>query len=127
MRYILCPLSFEFFLLFFLTDTYLGEAIGRNPGYLKLRKIRAAQNISRTVGQMLKISVVEKYLIANSQNKVYLSGNSLMLNISDKEFDDQSEKLKSKSDYESIPSKEGNTILTLSQFAADRVSPKNFH
>lgn len=60
----------------------LGEAIGRNPGYLKLRKIRAAQNISRT--------------IANSQNKVYLSGNSLMLNISDKEFDEQSEKLKSK-------------------------------
>lgn len=60
----------------------LGEAIGRNPGYLKLRKIRAAQNISRT--------------IANSQNKVYLSGNSLMLNIQDPEFDDQSEKLKSK-------------------------------
>lgn len=60
----------------------LGEAIGRNPGYLKLRKIRAAQNISRT--------------IANSQNKVYLSGNSLMLNISDKEFDEQSERLKSK-------------------------------
>lgn len=27
----------------------LGEAIGQNPGYLKLRKIRAAQNISRTV------------------------------------------------------------------------------
>lgn len=27
----------------------MGEAIGRNPGYLKLRKIRAAQNISRTV------------------------------------------------------------------------------
>lgn len=27
----------------------LGEAIGRNPGYLKLRKIRAAQNIARTV------------------------------------------------------------------------------
>jgi prohibitin 2 len=60
----------------------LGEAISRNPGYLKLRKIRAAQNISRT--------------IANSQNKVYLSGNSLMLNISDKEFDDQSDKLKRK-------------------------------
>ncbi|CAG9832577.1 unnamed protein product [Diabrotica balteata] len=60
----------------------LGEAIGRNPGFLKLRKIRAAQNISRT--------------IVNSQNKVYLSGNSLMLNISDKEFDDMSEKLQSK-------------------------------
>jgi len=59
----------------------LGAAIGRNPGYLKLRKIRAAQNIART--------------IANSQNKVFLSGNSLMLNIQDPEFDDQSDKLKS--------------------------------
>lgn len=29
-------------------------------------------------------------------------------------------------DYETIPSKEGATILTLSQFAADRISPKNF-
>ncbi|XP_018561991.1 prohibitin-2 [Anoplophora glabripennis] len=91
----------------------LGEAIGRNPGYLKLRKIRAAQNISRT--------------IANSQNKVYLSGNGLMLNISDKEFDEQSEKLKSESDYESLPAKGSKTILTLSKFAADRISPKNFH
>lgn len=60
----------------------LGEAIGQNPGFLKLRKIRAAQNISRT--------------IANSQNRVYLNGNSLMLNISDKEFDQLSEKLQSK-------------------------------
>lgn len=60
----------------------LGQAVAVNPGYLKLRKIRAAQNISRT--------------IANSQNRVYLSGNNLMLNISDPEFDDLSEKLKSK-------------------------------
>lgn len=28
---------------------HLGIAISQNPGYLKLRKIRAAQNISRTV------------------------------------------------------------------------------
>lgn len=27
----------------------LGEAVGHNPGYLKLRKIRAAQSIARTV------------------------------------------------------------------------------
>lgn len=27
----------------------MGEAMGMNPGYLKLRKIRAAQAISRTV------------------------------------------------------------------------------
>ncbi|CAN8010516.1 prohibitin-2 [Ixodes scapularis] len=51
----------------------LGEAISKNPGYLKLRKIRAAQNIART--------------IAASQNRVYLNANSLMLNIADKEFD----------------------------------------
>lgn len=57
----------------------LGEAISRNPGYLKLRKIRAAQSISRT--------------IANSQNRVYLSGASLMLNINDPTFDDASNKL----------------------------------
>nr|CAD7407424.1 unnamed protein product [Timema cristinae]CAD7426945.1 unnamed protein product [Timema monikensis] len=57
----------------------LGQAIGRNPGYLKLRKIRAAQSIART--------------IANSQNRVYLSANSLMLNISEPEFDNLSEKL----------------------------------
>ncbi|XP_049813057.1 prohibitin-2 [Schistocerca nitens] len=58
----------------------LGQAVAKNPGYLKLRKIRAAQSISRT--------------IANSQNKVFLSGNSLMLNISDPTFDDLSNKLK---------------------------------
>ncbi|KAL7304897.1 hypothetical protein TKK_0002700 [Trichogramma kaykai] len=56
--------------------------VSQNPGYLKLRKIRAAQNISRT--------------ISHSQNRVYLSGNSLMLNIQDSTFDDLSEKLKSK-------------------------------
>uniref|UniRef100_A0A069DRL9 Prohibitin n=1 Tax=Panstrongylus megistus TaxID=65343 RepID=A0A069DRL9_9HEMI len=60
----------------------LGEAVGKNPGYLKLRKIRAAQSISRT--------------IANSQNRIYLSGANLMLNISDPAFDDMSDKLKSK-------------------------------
>jgi hypothetical protein len=34
-----------------LTPLYLGEAIGSNPGYLKLRKIRASQSIARTVSQ----------------------------------------------------------------------------
>lgn len=51
----------------------LGEAIAKNPGYLKLRKIRAAQQISRTM--------------AKSQNLVYLDAESLMLNIADKNFD----------------------------------------
>lgn len=62
----------------------LGEAISQNPGYLKLRKIRAAQTISRT--------------IANSQNRVYLNAESLMLNIADKDFDftDVSEEKKKK-------------------------------
>jgi prohibitin 2 len=57
----------------------LGEAIGQNPGYLKLRKIRASQAIARTVSQ--------------SPNKLYLSGNSLMLNINDSSFDEPMEKL----------------------------------
>uniref|UniRef100_A0A4W6CMM1 Prohibitin n=1 Tax=Lates calcarifer TaxID=8187 RepID=A0A4W6CMM1_LATCA len=47
----------------------LGEAVTKNPGYLKLRKIRAAQNIAKTVAQ--------------SQNKVYLSADSLVLNLQD--------------------------------------------
>ncbi|KAJ9592467.1 hypothetical protein L9F63_015883, partial [Diploptera punctata] len=65
----------------FLNCVYLGEAVGQNPGYLKLRKLRAAQSISRT--------------IANSQNRVFLSGSSLMLNINEPTFDDLSNKLKS--------------------------------
>lgn len=60
----------------------IGQAISQNPGYLKLRKIRASQNISRT--------------IANSQNRVYLTANNLMLNITDKEFDSNLESLKKK-------------------------------
>ncbi|XP_047369698.1 prohibitin-2 [Vespa velutina] len=58
----------------------LGIALSQNPGYLKLRKIRAARRIARTIAQ--------------SQNRVYLSGNSLMLNIQDPSFDDSSDKLK---------------------------------
>ncbi|KAF7379043.1 hypothetical protein HZH66_015277 [Vespula vulgaris] len=60
---------------------HLGLALSQNPGYLKLRKIRAARRIARTIAQ--------------SQNRVYLSGNSLMLNIQDPSFDDSSDKLKS--------------------------------
>nr|XP_020479562.1 prohibitin-2 [Monopterus albus] len=47
----------------------LGQAVTKNPGYLKLRKIRAAQNIAKTVAQ--------------SQNKVYLNADSLVLNLQD--------------------------------------------
>jgi len=51
----------------------IGEAISKNPGYLKLKKIRAAQNIARTIAQ--------------SKNRVYVNAGTLMLNINDKEFD----------------------------------------
>uniref|UniRef100_A0A8C1ZXM6 Prohibitin-2 n=2 Tax=Cyprinus carpio TaxID=7962 RepID=A0A8C1ZXM6_CYPCA len=50
----------------------LGQAVMKNPGYLKLRRIRAAQNIAKTV--------------AASQNKVYLSADSLILNLQDSSF-----------------------------------------
>ena len=36
-------------LSFILNSIQVGQAISTNPGYLKLRKIRAAQNIARTV------------------------------------------------------------------------------
>ncbi|KAH3828445.1 hypothetical protein DPMN_130407 [Dreissena polymorpha] len=55
--------------------------MGLNPGYLKLRKIRAAQNIARTIAQ--------------SNNRVYLNAETLMLNIQDEEFDRSSERLSS--------------------------------
>ncbi|NXN74810.1 PHB2 protein, partial [Himantopus himantopus] len=47
-------------------------ALSRNPGYIKLRKIRAAQNISKT--------------IAGSQNRVYLTADNLVLNLQDEGF-----------------------------------------
>lgn len=50
----------------------LGTAIRENPGYLKLRKIRAAQAIASTISQ--------------SQNRVYLNADSLMLNLKDLEL-----------------------------------------
>lgn len=50
----------------------IGEALGKNPGYIKLRKIRAAQNISKT--------------IASSQNRVYLTADNLVLNLQEESF-----------------------------------------
>lgn len=55
----------------------IGEAISKNPGYLKLKKIRAAQNIART--------------IAASKNRVYVHTGTLMLNVNDKDFDENLE------------------------------------
>lgn len=57
----------------------IGEAMSLNPGYLKLRKIRAAQNIARTIAQ--------------SQNRVYLNASSLMMNIGSEDFDNSAESL----------------------------------
>ncbi|XP_074493053.1 prohibitin-2-like isoform X1 [Sebastes fasciatus] len=50
----------------------LGLAVTKNPGYLKLRRIRAAQAIAKTV--------------STSQNKVYLNADSLVLNLQDRTF-----------------------------------------
>jgi len=60
----------------------IGEAIRENPGYLKLRKIRAAQQIAKT--------------LQSSQNKVYLNASTLMLNINEKEFDQTVDDMKKK-------------------------------
>merc|ERR1712142_980360 len=47
----------------------LGEAMKSNPGYLKLKRIEAARKISQVISQ--------------SQNKVYLNANNLLLNVKD--------------------------------------------
>jgi len=52
----------------------LGEAIADNPGFLKLRRITAAKHIAETMSK--------------SQNKVYLTSDSLFLNIRDTLGDD---------------------------------------
>lgn len=60
--------------------TLLGNALTLNPGYLKLRKIKAAVNIGKTISQ--------------AQNRVYLGADTLMLNINDTAFDANTTKLK---------------------------------
>jgi len=53
--------------------TLLGEAISKNPGYLKLRKLRASGTIAKT--------------ISSAQNRVYLNAGTLMLNINDEDYE----------------------------------------
>lgn len=53
--------------------TMLGAAITRDPGYLKLRKLKASANISNVISQ--------------SQNRVYLDASSLLLNVADPTYD----------------------------------------
>jgi len=50
----------------------LGESMKADPGFLKLRKIRAAQKIAKTISE--------------SQNRVYLPANGLMLNIGHEDY-----------------------------------------
>ncbi|XP_025248197.1 prohibitin-2-like isoform X1 [Theropithecus gelada] len=57
----------------------LGEALSKNPGYIKLRKIPAAQNISKTM--------------ATSQNRIYLTADNLVLNLQDESFTRRSDSL----------------------------------
>lgn len=52
----------------------LGEAVAKNPGYLKLRKIRASQTIAG--------------VLATSQNRAYLNAGSLLLNVNEASYDD---------------------------------------
>jgi prohibitin 2 len=52
----------------------LGKAMKVNPGYLKLRKIRAAQAIAHTIAQ--------------SQNRIYLNSENLMLNLRSFDLDE---------------------------------------
>jgi len=52
----------------------LGEALSNNPGYLKLRKLRASATIAKTMQQ--------------AQNRIYLNSGTLMLNINESSYDD---------------------------------------
>lgn len=81
----------------------LGQAVTKNPGYLKLRRIRAAQNIAKTVGGSVTDYVAVMFWlcggfhdqscvcsqVASSQNKVYLSADSLVLNLQDQTLFDR--------------------------------------
>jgi len=53
--------------------TMLGEAITKDPGYIKLRKLKASAQIASVISQ--------------SQNRVYLDGQSLMLNVTDQDYE----------------------------------------
>ena len=53
----------------------IGEAIANNPSFITLRKIEAARDIAST--------------LANSNNRVFLSAESLLLNLNDNTAQDQ--------------------------------------
>jgi len=83
--------------------TLLGQAMSTNPGYLKLRRIRAAQSISHVISQ--------------SQNKVYLNANNLLLNI--KETDEIDRALK----FIDIPAEEPATAAAPAEPPAEPEAP----
>ena len=56
----------------------IGQAIAQNQGYLKLRRIQAAQNIAKNMSV--------------SANRLYLDANSLLLNLDSRQFDEDLEK-----------------------------------
>lgn len=60
----------------------LGISMSQSPGYLKLRKIKAAVNIGKTMSQ--------------AQNRVYLGADTLMLNINNEEFDNNARRVTGK-------------------------------
>jgi len=62
----------------------LGEALSNNPGYLKLRKLRASATIAKTMQQ--------------AQNRIYLNSGTLMLNINESSYDDGIKGLKGQVD-----------------------------
>ena len=55
--------------------TLIGKAVSQNPGYLKLRKLQAAQRIAQLVGE--------------SNSRSFLSANTLMLGVTGDAFDDR--------------------------------------
>ncbi|XP_078790411.1 prohibitin-2-like isoform X2 [Oryzias latipes] len=58
-------------------------AVTKNPGYLNLRKFRVTRNIAKTCRYTFDDG--EADLVAQSQYKVYLNADSLVLNLQDKD------------------------------------------
>merc|ERR1712042_204109 len=81
----------------------LGEAMKSNPGYLKLKRIEAARKILQVISQ--------------SQNKVYLNANNLLLNI--KETDEIDRALK----FIDIPAEEPATAAAPAEPPAEPEAP----
>ena len=40
----------------------LGESLGKNPGYLKLRKLNASKHIAKTVSEKFKYLMINNYV-----------------------------------------------------------------